>query len=569
MSREANRFTRRSLLKLGGCAAAGSVLLPALQGCARNLLKLPLPFGGQVKGERYAAGHELRDGRLAVQVPPAEGPLHDAVIIGGGPCGLACAWKLLRSGMESVLVVDKEDVLGGLCRGGTEDGLSFVVGSHYTDFPHPACKHLGELFQELGIIVGFTETGWPIIDERTFLKQRDARNIFTGSVWHHDEFPHPLASGRDERELERFEETCRRWSSWADGKNRPAFGIPIARISRAPEVRALDEISLTTWLEREGYRSDLLRWFLTNRLQDEYGTPIERLPAWAGIQFFRTVLPDPDAADRGNEPNSLTWDEGLGFLGRRMDALLPDAWKRTGLWAVRVENLEGGRVRTICYDPRRRSFHTFLSRHAVVAVPKMQVYDLVCDLEAAGRTEFEDLPYVSWLVAVVHLDRLPTFPGGSVGWDNLLYGSWTLGYLDNQHQHTPAVAPDKPHVLSLYAAFPYNTKQERYEMLSYGWDYWARLILLELERAHPDIRRCIRKMDIWKWGHPMRQTHVGTIFGPLRRQMCRPFGHVHFGHADVCAIPVFEEASARGVEIAESILADLGVDFRSSLEVFD
>ena len=95
---------------------------------------------------------------------------------------------------------------------------------------------------------------------------------------------------------------------------------------------------------------------------------------------------------------------------------------------------------------------------------------------------------------------------------------------------------------------------ERLELLSYGWDYWSRLVLFELKKAHPEVERYIERMDIWKWGHPMRQTWVGTIFGKTRQQMQTPHGRIFFGHADVSAIPVFEEVVERGAQIAEEIM---------------
>ncbi len=51
------------------------------------------------------------------------------VIVGGGPCGLAAAWHLARHG-ERPIVLEAEDLLGGLCATHERDGWRFDLGGH-------------------------------------------------------------------------------------------------------------------------------------------------------------------------------------------------------------------------------------------------------------------------------------------------------------------------------------------------------------------------------------------------------------------------------------------------------
>ncbi len=51
------------------------------------------------------------------------------VIIGGGPCGLAAAWHLARRGARPV-VLEAEDLVGGLCATHERDGFRFDLGGH-------------------------------------------------------------------------------------------------------------------------------------------------------------------------------------------------------------------------------------------------------------------------------------------------------------------------------------------------------------------------------------------------------------------------------------------------------
>jgi protoporphyrinogen oxidase len=51
------------------------------------------------------------------------------VIIGGGPCGMAAAWQLARRGVRPV-VLEAEDLVGGLCATHERDGWRFDLGGH-------------------------------------------------------------------------------------------------------------------------------------------------------------------------------------------------------------------------------------------------------------------------------------------------------------------------------------------------------------------------------------------------------------------------------------------------------
>ncbi len=51
------------------------------------------------------------------------------VIVGGGPCGLAAAWHLARRGAKPI-VLEAEDLMGGLCATHEREGWRFDLGGH-------------------------------------------------------------------------------------------------------------------------------------------------------------------------------------------------------------------------------------------------------------------------------------------------------------------------------------------------------------------------------------------------------------------------------------------------------
>src|SRR5712691_5457418 len=53
-------------------------------------------YDGELIAESYEIAHRLRDGTLSIPSLLPEGPLHDAIVVGGGVSGLAAAWGLPR-----------------------------------------------------------------------------------------------------------------------------------------------------------------------------------------------------------------------------------------------------------------------------------------------------------------------------------------------------------------------------------------------------------------------------------------------------------------------------------------
>lgn len=541
-------FTRRSFLKTATGLAAGGLLLPFSYGCRYNIFNRPLQFDGAVRGEDFETAHLLRDGKLPV-VETKPDNTYDVVIVGAGPCGLSVAWQLQKKGMNSFLVLEKEEKAGGLCIGATENGLSYCYGAHYVSFPEPHNKHLIELFEDCNMLTGTDKTGFPIIKEE-FLLNKNVHNIYADKYWLPEEFPFQIANENDKQEFARFEAEMDTWFHWKDANGKPAFGLPFTIISENEEVRRLDRISMKTYLQQRGYQSSLLFWFVNIWLIDEYGTPAENTSAWIGIQYFRPVIFPKQAVCKSD---LLSSSKGLGYITEKMCGLIPSDKIKYGVYAAKMQN-EDNLVKIVYYDRKQKKFHTVTTKHAVFAVPKCQVYHVIPDLKKAGRTEFANLSYSSWITAAIHLKKLPDYGNSPIRWENTIYNSWTLGYINNQHLTDSST--DEPHILTMYACLAYNTKAERYELLHYDWEYWAKIILHELEKAHPHIEKDIKKIDIWKWGHPMRQTTVGSAWGEQRLKMLQPFGNIHFGHADVCALPIFEETIYRGVEIAHAILSE-------------
>ena len=84
------------------------------------------------------------------------------LILGAGPAGLTFANKLLQTGEDSFLVLEREDTAGGLCRSVDVDGSPFDIGGgHFLDVRRPLVNEF--LFQFM------PESEWDLYQRRTTL----------------------------------------------------------------------------------------------------------------------------------------------------------------------------------------------------------------------------------------------------------------------------------------------------------------------------------------------------------------------------------------------------------------
>jgi len=114
-------------------------------------------------------------------------------------------------------------------------------------------------------------------------------------------------------------------------------------------------------------------------------------------------------------------------------------------------------------------------------------------------------------------------------------------------------------VWTFYWALAEGTPEVNRKMvLEKDWGYWKEAILRDLERVHPDIRQCVSRIDVMRFGHAMARPKPGAIFSEERRKLAKLEGRVLCANSDLSGFSIFEEAQYRGVRAAEKTLERLG-----------
>lgn len=517
---------------------------PAAAAC-RGLSAPEIRFEGRIAGSADALGHRLRAGFLPR--PDAESTC-PVVIVGAGIAGLSAAWRLARAGVREARILELDDAPGGTARGGEGPVSPFPWGAHYLPCPLPHARATVELLLEMGAASRDPE-GRLAFDEAQLCRAPQER-LFVADRWTEGLFPSPGASLDDLAELARFRAEAARLSRLVDARGRRAFAVPMAHGTDDAEVAALDRISMADWLESQGYRSPRLRWYLEYACRDDYGSTLGSTSAWAGLHYFAS------RTEGGGPDELLTWPEGNARIVRHL-ARAAGPGLETGAAVLRVERRPRGAA-VLAFRPATGRAERILADHVILAVPRRLAARMLPDPRLAAQArEFRS---GAWLVANLTLGRRPRSRGFPEAWDNVLYGSRSLGYVVATHQSDRHGGPPGATIWTWYLPLVEEDEAASHRWLEgLSWREAAEIVVADLRRAHPDIGECLQRLDVWRWGHAMIRPRPGFVFGPARSQASRPLGDVHFAHSDLSGLPLFEEAQYHGVRAAEEILARRGI----------
>ncbi|MDX2149405.1 MAG: FAD-dependent oxidoreductase [Bryobacteraceae bacterium] len=476
-------------------------------------------IAGGFVNEAQELGHRLRDGAA---FPAAREQRRVAVVIvGGGIAGLSAAWRLEKRGFRDFVLLEMEAVAGGNARHGENEVSAYPWAAHYVPPPGREARSVRELFEELGLY----EDGAPT--ERHLVHSPQER-LFLHGRWQEGLEPATGLAARDREQYKRFADLVEGYRKSA------AFRIPVDEGRGSEE---LDRVSMSAWMDSKRLDSPYLRWYVDYSCRDDYGAAVGETSAWAGIHYF--------AARPEEDEGPFTWPEGNGWIVKKLLARL-GRHVETGTPVYRVER-RGRRllVRTPQAD--------LLADAVIWAAPTFLAHYLV-----EGEPKAEGFEYSPWVTANLTLDRPPKERGGAPpAWDNVMYGSPSLGYVVATHQNVTTHAGRT--VWTYYWALAHGAPaQVRRELLAERWDAWRDRILSDLERVHPDLRECVSRVDVMRMGHAMIRPSVGFRGSPARARFAGLRGALVYANSDLSGISIFEEAQYRGVVAADRVLDNLG-----------
>ena len=328
-----------------------------------------------------------------------------------------------------------------------------------------------------------------------------------------------------------------------------AFAIPAARSARDAELIALDRIYHAPFPAPAGLDSQLLHWYVNYGCRDDYGSDYATVSAWAGLHYFASR--DGRAANAEND-QVLTWPEGNDWLVKQMQKGFTERIV-SGALVQRMEETKSHVELDVFLVQENRTVR-WQADHVIYAAPMFVLPHVFEGLDEGIKQACQQIQYAPWLVANLTLNSLPApGHGAPLSWDNVLYDSPALGYVNATHQSLRS--HEGPTVLTYYWALSGESeKNARQRLFDTPWHNWAENILHELSRPHPDIRDKVAQLDIFRWGHAMSKPVPGWIWSATRERLTQPHGRLHLAHSDLSGFSIFEEANYWGVKAAERVL---------------
>jgi phytoene dehydrogenase-like protein len=542
-------LSRRDVLT----AILGAPLGAALSACAPDK-RARAPIEGAFVEPSMKAGHLLRTGSLLAAGADevfARAPSRNTsvAILGGGPSGLSAGWQLMRQGITDFELLELEGDLGGTSASGRAETTAYPWGAHYITTPLAEHTDLVALLREMNALDLTVASPHPAGREELLVRELKERVFYKG-YFYPGLYLRVGASPDDLAQLERFEALLERYAALRDGQGRRAFAIPVETSSDDAELIQLDAVSAADWLRGQGFSSQRLLKLLDYACRDDYGLSLETASAWS-LLFYFAARKDP-AHD--HESEVITWPEGNGALVQHLSARFKER-VRTGKLVVDVIP-RGDRTHVHVLDVASQKPEVVIARRVIVATPRFVATRIVRPLRERPLSNAEPFSYGAWLVANLHLHTRPSSRGAPPAWDNVLYDSPSLGYVCATHQRGRDFGPT---VFTYYLPMvDEDPRQGRQRLHDASFQQLADAVCSDIERAHPDLRACLARVDLCRFGHGMVQPRVGHVWSSARRAAAAPLEGIHFAHSDLSGIALFEEAFHHGVRAAREVAAALG-----------
>jgi monoamine oxidase len=515
---------------------AGGAL--ALAGCKKDRV-----ITGGFSGANAERGHLLRGG-TALPALPSVTRKADVVIAGAGIAGLSAARGLRIAGVDDFAVLELEDNAGGNSRGMRIGGLPCPMGAHYLPVPGDGASEVRDFLSEIG--VAKRVSGRWTYEERYLCHSPQERLFFNGQ-WQEGLLP---VQGVGPGTLDQY----RRFSQLVERENRKGrFQLPLRGAAPASH-RALDRVTFASWLDAEGLDDARMRWYLDYCCRDDYGAGLASVSAWAGIHYFasRHGFFAPGDKDAEREP-ILTWPEGNAWLSQQL--LDPIATRvHTGRVVVRIATLKGA-VEVDVFDAASKQLERWHAKQCIVALPLFVASRVMNAPPRALSDAALRMRYASWVVANVHIQEpLRDRPGAPPSWDNVIYGSRGLGYVDAGHQKLNPLP--EPTVLTWYRPLG-DEANARSQLLSRPWAAWRDDVMDEISGPHPDVRAKTLAVEVARFGHamavPIPGMRTSSALASLQKPQSGLWRRVHFAHADLSGYSIFEEAFTHGWRAAQQV----------------
>jgi phytoene dehydrogenase-like protein len=500
-------------------------------------------FAGACKRARYAlrrrqdnsaVAHKLRE---QTSIPNlAVSAQYDVVIVGAGVSGLSAARYLAKHSKQKVLMLELGDTIGGNARCGENSVTKYPLGAHYLPVPPLHCTELIEFLQEAGVVLAYDNEGLPVYNKEHLVFDNMER-LFMHGTWQDGLVPHNMLQKKDSEQIQRFLEFVNSYRYKKDSNGKYLYDIPASNSSKNAAFNSLDKIDARTFLLQNNYHSEALHWYVNYCMCDDYGSHYSQTSAWAMVHYYACRMGKGSAGISFDD--ELTWPQGNNFL---VEKLQQQSKAELQLQAL-VQKIEGKKI--TYYQARTNQYACIEARKIILATPAHVVGKILP--QSIDATQMQHFAHYPWLVANITVKPLPEQPGVELSWDNVLYGSTSLGYVVANHQHLSQNVGNM--VFTYYK--PYNgasAKTLRQQLREKTDQQLQTEVIKDLKTVYANIEDYIVDMELHTFGHAMIAPSPHLLSSGVIEEIRKNLpAHITLAHTDFAGISIFEEAFYQGL----------------------
>ncbi|MCC7297539.1 MAG: NAD(P)/FAD-dependent oxidoreductase [Bacteroidia bacterium] len=484
-------------------------------------------------------GHLVRQN---IDAHKSNKPSVPIAIIGGGISGMVAAWWLKKNHFNEFVLYELESNTGGNSSAHKNESGMYPLGAHYLPIPNTNQPELLEFLEEINCITGW-QNKLPIYNEyQLCLHPKEA--LYIRGVWQGELIPTYGLNENEIKQNEKFNAKMQAFSVLKGKDGKEAFTIPMAHCSTDPEILELDKISMKNWMLQQGLNAPHLLWYVDYCCSDDFGANSSLVSAWAGIHYFTS------RKGRGANSNAeqvLTWPQGNGFLAEALRSKI-SAHIQPNMLGYGVEKKENNWNISL-FDKNKNSHFLQNANAVILAVPSFVRQHLY-----KNNASFPS-NYHPWLVDTIQL-KAEFFEEQKPAWDNVLYGSPSLGYIFNGHQET-ALPVQNRNITFFHAFSSQNPAETRKYLENSSNQHLLSGVLRDLEKMHLNITQQIISHHLHIWGHGMVSPGINSLWNPKRIESQKAPLRMAFAHTDISGISIFEEGFYQGIQAANKILKEL------------
>lgn len=491
---------------------------------------------GQLKSTNHSIGHKIRDN--SINSKSTKTIKKEVVIVGGGVAGFSAAWMLNKHHINDFIILELENKIGGNSSYEENNITPYPTGAHYLPLPNKESIHVRELLYDIGAIVSGQFDEYPVYDEKLIVHAPQER-IWVHNDWQEGGFP--IITNQDSHAFYEFENKITQY------KEKNIFKIPVIYGKIEPE---LFSYSMYDWLNKNKLTNPSLHWYVNYSCRDDYGVSYKQIPAYFGLHYFASRT---GKGKNINEHSVMVSTKGNGWIIDKIKEKLSKDSIKTNNAVFRIEQENG---KYLVHTHENGNSITYKAEQVIWAAPMFVGKHVLAGVFPELQKTASNMEYAPWIISNITLkEPLQEKTKIPLSWDNLIYNSEGLGYVNTLHQEISTNLKNKIMLTHYNAPTNDNSKQTRSELLNASWESLSKNVIKDLSIPHPNIRHQIEAIDIMIRGHAMTYPLLGVqnFYNTTEIAQKAP-KNLFIAHSDLSSYSIFEEANYWGVKAAKQII---------------